>query len=69
MKDYDVIIAGAGVAGLNCALHLPENKSVLIICKDEPEKSDSYLAQGGICRLKDEDDYESYFQDTMRAGH
>ncbi|MDE6868299.1 MAG: L-aspartate oxidase [Clostridia bacterium] len=69
MKDYDVIIAGAGVAGLNCALHLPENKRVLIICKDEPEKSDSYLAQGGICRLKDEDDYESYFQDTMRAGH
>ncbi|MDE7265673.1 MAG: L-aspartate oxidase [Clostridia bacterium] len=69
MKDYDVIIAGAGVAGLNCALHLPENKSVLIICKDEPEKSDSYLAQGGICRLKDEGDYESYFEDTMRAGH
>ena len=70
MKNrYDVIIVGAGVAGLNCALHLPSDKSVLLICKDAPEKSDSYLAQGGICRLADEGDYESYYSDTMRAGH
>ena len=58
MKNrYDVIIVGAGVAGLNCALHLPSDKSVLLICKDAPEKSDSYLAQGGICRLADEEYY------------
>lgn len=70
MKErYDVIIVGTGVAGLNCALHLPEDKSVLVICKGTPEKSDSYLAQGGICCLQGEDDYESYFGDTMRAGH
>lgn len=70
MKDkYDVIIVGAGVAGLNCALHLPKDKKVLIICKGKPEESDSYLAQGGICRLQGEEDYESYFGDTMRAGH
>ena len=68
-EKYDVIIVGAGVAGLNCALHLPKNKNVLIICKGEPEESDSYLAQGGICRLQGEGDYESYFSDTMRAGH
>lgn len=70
MKDrYDVLIVGAGVAGLNCALHLPKDKNVLIICKGKPEESDSYLAQGGICRLQGEEDYESYFSDTMRAGH
>lgn len=69
MKRYDVIIVGTGVAGLFAALHLPENKRVLIICKDTPDKSDSYLAQGGICRLQGEDDYEGYFSDTMRAGH
>lgn len=70
MKEkYDVIIVGAGVAGLNCALHLPKDKNVLIICKGEPEESDSYLAQGGICRLQGEEDYESYYRDTMRAGH
>ena len=30
---------------------------------------DSMLAQGGICVLRDDDDYDSYFEDTMRAGH
>lgn len=70
MKNrYDVLIVGAGVAGLNCALNLPENKRALLICKDVPEKSDSYLAQGGICRMQGESDYLSYFEDTMRAGH
>ncbi|MCM1532672.1 MAG: L-aspartate oxidase [Ruminococcus flavefaciens] len=70
MKDrYDVLIVGAGVAGLNCALHLPRNKKVLLICKGTPDKSDSYLAQGGICRMQGEEDFESYFSDTMRAGH
>lgn len=68
-NNYDVLIVGAGVAGLNCALHLPKNRRVLIICKDMPDKSDSYLAQGGICRLQGKDDFDSYFSDTMRAGH
>ncbi len=68
-EKYDVIIVGAGVAGLNCALHLPKDKKILIICKGKPEESDSYLAQGGICRLQGEEDYESYYDDTMRAGH
>ncbi len=68
-KRYDVVIIGTGVAGLNAALHLPRDKRVLIICKSAPDESDSYLAQGGICRLQGEEDYESYFADTMRAGH
>ena len=68
-KKYDVIVVGAGVAGLNCALNISPEKSVLVICKDTPDKSDSYLAQGGICRLPDDADYQSYFDDTMRAGH
>lgn len=69
LKKYDVIIVGAGVAGLNCALNVGEDKSVLLVCKETPDKSDSYLAQGGICRLTCPEDYESYFEDTMRAGH
>ncbi|MBE7088537.1 MAG: L-aspartate oxidase [Clostridiales bacterium] len=68
-KKYDVIIVGTGVAGLNCAINLPEDKSILIICKDAPAISDSYLAQGGICCLRDDSDFEDYFNDTMRAGH
>ena len=69
MKAYDVIIVGTGVAGLFAALHLPKDKRVLIICKDTPDKSDSYLAQGGICRMQGEEDYGSFFQDTLKAGH
>jgi L-aspartate oxidase len=68
-KKYDVIIVGTGVAGLNCALNIPQDKSVLIICKETPDKSDSYLAQGGICRLRFKEDFDSYYEDTMRAGH
>jgi len=65
----DIIIAGCGVAGLYCALKLPKDKKIVIITKDEAHKSDSFLAQGGICVLKDEEDYNSFFEDTMRAGH
>ena len=40
-----------------------------MITKVAKDKSDSYLAQGGICVLKDESDYDSFFEDTMKAGH
>ena len=40
-----------------------------MITKGALKESDSYLAQGGICVLRDENDFESYFEDTMRAGH
>ncbi|MDE7256998.1 MAG: FAD-dependent oxidoreductase [Clostridia bacterium] len=68
-QKYDVVIVGAGVAGLNCALNLPREKKVLIICKKSPRQSDSYLAQGGICMLRGDFDYDEYYNDTMRAGH
>lgn len=67
--NTDILIVGSGCAGLYCALHLPKDKKILIITKDEIEQSDSFLAQGGMCMLKDESDYDSYFEDTMRAGH
>ena len=69
MRSYDVLIVGAGVAGLNCALHLPKETRVLVVCKGGLKESDSFLAQGGICVLRDKGDYQSYFEDTMRAGH
>ena len=33
------------------------------------KRQDSYLAQGGMCMLKDDSDYDSYFEDTLKAGH
>lgn len=70
MKNkYDVIIVGTGVAGCFTALHLPSDMDILMITKGGLEESDSFLAQGGICVLKGDDDYDSFFEDTMKAGH
>ncbi|MDD4842877.1 MAG: L-aspartate oxidase [Anaerotignum sp.] len=67
-KEADVVIVGTGVAGLFCALNLPEHYKIIMITKKQPEDSDSFLAQGGISVLKDQNDYETYFEDTLRAG-
>lgn len=67
-EKYDMIIVGTGAAGLFAALCMPEQYRVLMITKDKVENSDSYLAQGGICMLKGAEDFDSYFEDTMRAG-
>ena len=68
-KQVDVLIVGTGASGLFAALHLPKDKNILMITKDEVEHSDSYLAQGGICVLHDENDYDSFMEDTLKAGH
>ena len=67
--NTDIVIVGSGVAGLYCALNLPEYKKITIVTKDEAPKSDSFLAQGGICVLRDEADFKAFYDDTMRAGH
>ncbi len=64
----DVLIVGSGVAGLYCALNLPRNMDVTVITKAKAHECDSYLAQGGICVLKDETDYDRYFEDTCVQG-
>ncbi len=65
----DILIIGSGCSGLYCALHLPKEMRITVITKSDLESSDSFLAQGGICMLRDEADYADYFEDTMRAGH
>ncbi len=65
----DILIIGSGCSGLYCALQLPADKQITIITKADLESSDSFLAQGGMCMLKSDSDYDSYFEDTMKAGH
>lgn len=65
----DILIVGCGVAGLYCALNIPTDKKITVVTKNKAPKSDSFLAQGGICVLRDEDDYNAFYEDTMRAGH
>ena len=65
----DILIVGTGCSGLYCALNLPRDKKIVMITKSDLESSDSFLAQGGICMWKSVDDYNSFFEDTMKAGH
>ena len=55
----DIIIVGCGVAGLYCALNLPKDKKITIVTKNIARRSDSFLAQGGICVLRDENDFDA----------
>lgn len=68
MDKFDVIIVGTGVAGLFTALSVSPKYKLLMISKDKIENSDSYLAQGGICTLKEPADFDSFLEDTLRAG-
>lgn len=65
----DILIVGSGCAGLYCALNLPKDRQITVITKADARGNDSFLAQGGMCMLKDEADYASFFEDTMKAGH
>ncbi|MCK9455368.1 MAG: L-aspartate oxidase [Sulfurimonas sp.] len=65
---YDVIIVGAGVAGLYAAMHLPRSKKVLIINKRETFKCNSFYAQGGIALAIDKEDIPLHIKDTLDAG-
>jgi L-aspartate oxidase len=65
---YDVIIIGAGVAGLYAALKIPKEKKVLIINKRETFKCNTFYAQGGVALAKDKDDIPLHIKDTIEAG-
>lgn len=65
----DVVIVGTGVAGLFAALSLPKEMNIVMLTKSDLESSDSFLAQGGICVLRDENDYNDFMEDTLKAGH
>lgn len=65
---YDVIIVGAGVAGLYAAIHLPSDKKVLLINKRETFKCNSFYAQGGIALAIDKEDIPLHIKDTLDAG-
>ncbi len=67
--QFDVIIIGAGIAGLYTALHIDEKHSCCILTKEDVEISNSWLAQGGIAAALSIDDAPMYhFEDTIIAG-
>jgi L-aspartate oxidase len=68
MIRYDVIIIGAGVAGLYAAMNLPKDKKVLLINKRETFKCNTFYAQGGIALARDTQDIPNHMKDTLAAG-
>lgn len=69
IKTCDVLIAGTGIAGVYTALNLNKNLNVIMVTKEGLKDCNSYLAQGGISTLLDEDDVEPYIEDTLKAGN
>ena len=69
-NNYDVIIVGAGVAGLYVALNLDKRFKVLLLAKKSVNISNTALAQGGIAAVtdKERDDNEIHINDTLIAG-
>jgi L-aspartate oxidase len=65
----DVLVIGAGIAGLRAALEIPAELSVLVVTKDRLTESNSSYAQGGIAGvLSPEDRFENHVEDTLIAG-
>ena len=68
-KEFDILIVGAGAAGLYSALCLPSTLRIGLISKDKLSRSASGWAQGGIAAVVDSDDStELHLQDTLKAG-
>jgi len=68
MIIYDCLIIGAGIAGLNASRYIPKDKKVLIVCKKAPWECNTFFAQGGVVRARDEDDVPFHIDDTLKAG-
>ncbi len=65
----DVLVIGAGIAGLRAALEVPEDLAVFVVTKDRVTESNSSYAQGGIAGvLSPEDRFENHVDDTLVAG-
>src|SRR4051812_30632121 len=65
----DVLVIGAGVAGLRAALAVPSHVEVLVVTKDRIAESNSSYAQGGIAGAIGPDDrFEDHVADTITAG-
>lgn len=69
-KQYDVVIIGAGAAGLYGALQFDEGINVLVLSKREFTLSNSSLAQGGVAAVLDQshDNFKLHIADTLIAG-
>ena len=68
-KIHDIVIVGAGLAGMRAAVAVPAGLDVAIISKVHPTRSHSVAAQGGInAALGEDDSWEKHAFDTAKGG-
>ncbi len=72
-REHDVLIIGAGGAGLRAAIEaLAQGASVGVVCKSLLGKAHTVMAEGGIAaamaNVDAADSWETHFRDTMRGG-
>jgi len=69
INNWDVIVIGAGAAGLMTCLELPSNLKVLLLNRNTSKVSSSRWAQGGIASVVRQDDsFDLHAEDTLKAG-
>lgn len=69
MKLHDILIIGAGLAGMRAAVAVPPDLDVAVISKVHPVRSHSVAAQGGInAALGERDSWEAHAFDTTKGG-
>ncbi|MDC3040851.1 L-aspartate oxidase [Prochlorococcus sp. AH-736-B08] len=69
LNNWDVIVIGAGAAGLMTCLELPANLKVLLLNRNTSKISSSRWAQGGIASVVRQDDsFDLHADDTLKAG-
>ncbi|GAB3285330.1 fumarate reductase/succinate dehydrogenase flavoprotein subunit [Parasphingorhabdus pacifica] len=71
--DYDVVVIGAGGAGLRAAIEArSRGLRTAVVCKSLFGKAHTVMAEGGIAasmgNVNSRDDWEVHFRDTMRGG-
>ena len=65
----DVLIIGAGAAGLSLALKIASHSTVRVLSKGILSEGSTYYAQGGVAAVfSDDDSTDSHFEDTLVAG-
>ncbi len=65
----DVLIIGAGAAGLSLALKIADHSTVRVLSKGILSEGSTYYAQGGVAAVfSDDDSTDSHFEDTLVAG-
>ncbi len=70
MKEYyDVIIVGTRRSRFILCFKSSGTETNIINYKTGGRSIGFLPGAGGICMLRGEDDYQNYFEDTMRAGH